>query len=252
MLPGDLAGYFAKFDFILSYLYDPDRIFETNVRKCSSAMFIAGPAKQDNNEHAAIQLARPLQALGLQLKDPGARIFPSEEDRAAVLRLREKAIVLHPGSGSETKNWPIENWISLGDVLMANGHDLLIVGGEADTERIAKLKSAWRRKAVRFAENLPLPQVAALLESVMFIGHDSGISHIAAAVGARCLLLFGATDPAVWAPVGKNVSVLRAPDGKMALLTVDVVACAVTSHSGGESADDCGRYKAGERRRTTS
>jgi heptosyltransferase-2 len=60
-----------------------------------------------------------------------------------------------------------------------------------------------------------------------FIGHDSGISHIAAAAGARCLLLFGWTDPAIWAPANQNVTVLRAPEGKLPLLEVDTVALAL-------------------------
>ena len=221
-LPRDLSDYFANFDLILSYVYDPDRIFEANVRKCSSATFIRGPAKLDNNEHAAFQLARPLQALGLSLKDAAARIFPNEEDRASA-RDSAPRIVFHPGSGSETKNWPIENWMKLGDVLMADGRELLVVAGEADTTRIAVLKSAWAGRAVRFAENLPLPQLAALLEGKTFVGHDSGISHIAAAVNAKCLLLFGRTNPAIWAPAGDNVKVLRAPEGKMVLLEVDEV-----------------------------
>jgi heptosyltransferase-2 len=71
-----------------------------------------------------------------------------------------------------------------------------------------------------------LPQLAALLEGAVFVGHDSGISHIAAAVGARCLLLFGATDPAIWAPANQNVTVLQAPDGKMAMLEVETVLAA--------------------------
>ena len=75
-LPRDLADYFANFDLVLSYLYDPDGIFEANVRMCSAATFIAGPSKLNNSEHAAFQLARPLQALGLRLENPGARIFP--------------------------------------------------------------------------------------------------------------------------------------------------------------------------------
>ena len=52
----------------------------------------------------------------------------------------------------------------------------------------------------RFARNLPLPQLAALLEHSIFVGHDSGISHLAAAVGANCILLFGPTNPDIWAP----------------------------------------------------
>jgi heptosyltransferase-3 len=229
-LPASLTGYFAGFDLVVSYLYDPDRIFETNVKKCRAAMFLAVPAKLNNSEHAAIQLARPLQALGLELTDPAARIFPSDEDRAAVVQLRSDSIVFHPGSGSESKNWPIESWITLGDSLLASGNRLLIAGGEADGERIAKLKSLWSGQPVRFAENLPLPQLAALLEGKIFVGHDSGVSHIAAAVGARCLLLFGPSDPAIWAPANENVSVLRAPEGQITRLALDVVACAVTAH----------------------
>ena len=221
-LPRDLADYFANFDLVLSYLYDPDGIFEANVRRCSAATFIAGPSKLNNSEHAAFQLARPLQALDLRLETPAARIFPNNEDRAAA-RHFSPTIVLHPGSGSETKNWPIENWIKLGDALIAEGRELLTVAGEADTVRADKLKSAWTGKAVRFAENLPLPHLAALLEATTFIGHDSGISHIAAAVNARCLLLFGSTDPAVWAPAGDNVTVARALKGQMELLNVDEV-----------------------------
>ncbi|HEX8078467.1 MAG TPA: glycosyltransferase family 9 protein, partial [Chthoniobacterales bacterium] len=60
-----------------------------------------------------------------------------------------------------------------------------------------------------------------------FIGHDSGISHLAAAAGAGCLLLFGPTDPAIWAPANENVTVLRAPERNLALLDVDTVAAAV-------------------------
>jgi heptosyltransferase III len=223
-LPAELAEYFGSFDLVLSYLYDPDKIFETNVEKCGEATFITGPSKLDNSEHAALQLARPLAILGLSLADPAARLFPSEADRAAVTNLvGGDFAVVHPGSGSETKNWPIENWIALGDALLARGDQLVIVAGEADVNRMRSLKEEWKGKPVQFAENLPLPQLAALLEGSFFIGHDSGISHMAAAVGARCLLLFGWTDPAIWAPANMNVTVLRAPEGKMERLEIATV-----------------------------
>ncbi|MEY2506701.1 MAG: heptosyltransferase [Verrucomicrobiota bacterium] len=227
----EAAPYFANFDLILSYVHDPDNTFERNVRASTVAHFFAGPSKLDNSEHAARQLARPLAALGLSLVDPAARIFPSAGDREAIRHLRAantpKVIALHPGSGSETKNWPIENWIELANVLLSEGYRLLIVGGEADSDRLQTLKAALERKQVQFAENLPLPHLAALLEGQTFVGHDSGISHIAAAAGARCLLLFGKTDPAVWAPANANVAVLRAPAGDLALLEIDTVAAAL-------------------------
>jgi heptosyltransferase-2 len=226
-LPSELVEYFASFDLILSYLFDPDGIFEANLKRCRIKTFLAGPSKLDNSEHAALQLARPLKALGLHLHGPAARLYPSEADRALAGPLRgdlsKRNIALHPGSGSETKNWAIENWKSLGDFLLSTGHDLFIIAGEADEERGRILESAWSGQPVRLVRNLPLLQLAALLEGAFFIGHDSGISHIAAAAGARCILLFGWTDPAIWAPANDNVTVLRAPEGKMRLLDVETV-----------------------------
>lgn len=230
-LPSELADYFGGFDLILSYLYDPDGIFEANVRKCGQGTFLAGPSKLDNSEHAAFQLARPLAAVGLSLKDPAAVLFPTVDDRTSIKAPSAapgKRIALHPGSGSETKNWPIENWITLGDILLARGERLVIIAGEADVNRMRSLKEAWKGKPVEFAENLPLPQLAALLGGSFFIGHDSGISHIAAAAGARCLLLFGWTDPAIWAPANGNVIVLRAPEGKLRLLDVATVVARIS------------------------
>jgi heptosyltransferase III len=232
-LPAEWANYFASFDLVVSYLFDPDKIFETNLRRAEVKTFLAGPSKLDNSEHAALQLARPLTALGLHLNDPKARLYPSDEDRALAASFREDSasshFVLHPGSGSERKNWPIENWRKLGDVFLSAGRNFLVIVGEADEERARTLASAWSGRPVQFAKNLPLTQLAALLEGAFFIGHDSGISHVAAAAGARCLLLFGWTDPAIWAPANENVTVLRAPEGKMRLLEVEPVLRAISA-----------------------
>jgi heptosyltransferase-2 len=226
-LPGELIEYFSSFDLIVSYLFDPDGIFETNLKRCRIKVLIAGPSKVSDHEHAALQLARPLEQMGLYLENQAANLYLTEEDRAFARHFlgsaRHPLIAFHPGSGSETKNWPIENWKELGDHFFSTGRDLLIATGEADEDRVQFLQSAWRTKPVRFAKHLPLPQLAALFENAIFVGHDSGISHIAAGVGARCVLLFGPTNPAVWAPANKNVSVLRARDGDLRLLGVEEI-----------------------------
>src|SRR5438046_8295742 len=59
-LPAELTDYFASFDLILSFLYDPDKIFETNVRACGAATFLAGHSKLATSDDEALQLARPL------------------------------------------------------------------------------------------------------------------------------------------------------------------------------------------------
>jgi heptosyltransferase-3 len=222
-LRAELTEYFGSFDLIVSYLFDPDGIFQDNLERCGIKMFIAGPVKLSGQEHATLQLARPLEQVGLHLEKTAARIYPAEMDREFAQNFRgnsQPVIAFHPGSGSEKKNWPIEKWTKLGEHLFSTDHPVLVVAGEADEERLQLLEAAWSDKPVRFAKYLALPHLAALFETSVFIGHDSGVSHIAAAVGARSILLFGPTDPAVWAPTNENVTVLQAPDGDLRLLDV--------------------------------
>jgi heptosyltransferase-2 len=172
-------------------------------------------------------LARPIENLGIRVTDYAPKLFPSESDRAFAYEflkeLPNNVIALHPGSGSTRKNWRIERWIELGDRLLGDNRSLLIVSGEADQAQFDVLQKAWNRGDVRFATNLPLPNLAAVLADTVFIGHDSGISHLSAAAGAKCLLLFGPTDPEIWAPAGENVKLIRAPDGDLNRLSLEPV-----------------------------
>src|SRR5881397_3863690 len=81
-LPAELANYLASFDLIISYLYDPDRVFENNVRLCGVENFFCGPAKiVQTLDHAARQLARPIEELGIRVTDLTEKVFPSIGDR---------------------------------------------------------------------------------------------------------------------------------------------------------------------------
>jgi len=228
-LSAEMTDYFSNFQQVVSYLFDPDGIFEANLRRAGVKNYLGAFAKIDDSHHAAEQLARPLQSLALFLEDPAAVIFPSAFDQAVASRFLEGRehpfIALHPGSGSARKNWPITSWAALGERLLATrpAHRLLLVGGEADHASLRQLAAHFGERAW-LAQDLALPHLAAVLaKSAAFLGHDSGISHLAAAAGARCLLLFGPTDPAVWAPANRNVSVLRAPGDDLARLTVEAV-----------------------------
>ena len=229
-LAPDLVAYFASFHQIISYLFDPEGFFESNLRRAGAKNILRAFGRIDDSDHAARQLARPLQRLALFLEDAAATVHLTEEDHAFAARFLAECgerplIALHPGSGSPRKNWPVEKWAELGRALEKRGVQSLIVGGEADEERVAALRDAWSDSAVLVARHLPLPRLAAILaRSRLFIGHDSGISHLAAAVGAKCVLLFGPTDPSVWAPLNPGVHVLQAPDGDLAKLAVEVVA----------------------------
>ena len=245
-LPAESAGYFATFDFIISYLYDPDRIFEENLRRCGVENLLCGPAKiGDKSGHAARQLARPIEQLGITVMDLSEKIFPSVEDRQFahefLCNLPRPVVAIHPGSGGKEKNWPLQNWIelvsSIRDLSAADDKpgrkgertSLVVVSGEADESQTAQFERDLKHCGLRFAKNLELPRLAAVLEQTIFVGHDSGISHLAAAAGANCILLFGPTNPKVWAPRNENVRVLRPQSGRLNDLDTTQVRIAVTN-----------------------
>jgi heptosyltransferase III len=245
-LPAELANYFASFDLTISYLYDPDRIFENNLRRCGVENLLCGPARiVQSADHAARQLAQPMEELGIRVVDLAEKVFPSVDDRQFAREFRQNLqppiLAIHPGSGSTEKNWPLENWIKLfsksGRLPLAENKDpqpgdfssLVVISGEADQAETEALERALKNRSVRCARNLPLTDLAAVLEHSIFIGHDSGISHLAAAAGANCVLLFGPSDPNVWAPRNKNVRILRAPGGRLSNLEIAPVAAAVVS-----------------------
>jgi ADP-heptose:LPS heptosyltransferase len=102
--------------------------------------------------------------------------------------------VIHPFSGSPSKNWPLENYRRLAALL---GPCRWCAGPEEPLD-----------EAVRFDD---LYELACWLATArVYIGNDSGITHLAAAVGTPVLALYGpASDPAVWAPRGPHVRVAR-------------------------------------------
>ncbi len=105
--------------------------------------------------------------------------------------------VIHPFSGSRRKNWPLERFQALADRL----------------ERLMPVK--W----CAGEEDPPLPGAVRigdlydlacwLAGARLYIGNDSGITHLAAAVATPVLALFGPTDPEVWAPRGPHVRIGR-------------------------------------------
>ena len=206
-LEDSLAAYFSEFDLIVSYLYDPDLIFETNVRRCSPAQFIAGPHRPNEAEkiHATQVFLKPLERLAIFDADPVPRLSLSPPASAL------HQLALHPGSGSERKNWPEAQWADLLEGLLdASNFDLLLVGGEAESERLQRLSAALPPARIQLARSLPLPELAAkLARCAGFLGHDSGVSHLAAALGLPGLILWADTAEDIWRPPGANVRVLR-------------------------------------------
>ena len=131
-----LQEYFASFALVISYLYDPDGVFQANVARCSKAQFIAGPHRPE--EVAAVPaskvLLKPLERLAIYDPDP-VPCLPLDRPHSSLNQL-----ALHPGSGSDRKNWPEAKWSELLQHLLRHTDlRLLLVGGEAEAERLDRL-----------------------------------------------------------------------------------------------------------------
>ncbi len=211
-LSEDLRDYFSEFNIILSYLYDPDEIFKTNVARCSRGQFITGPHRPDeaNAIHATTVFLKPLERLAIFDADATPRLSINYQ-----LSTINSPLALHPGSGSERKNWPEENWMELiARLLNETPLNLLLVGGEAEGERLQRLAAALPPTRCVVANNLPLVELAQHMKSCRgFIGHDSGITHLAAALGLPTTVLWAHTVEEIWRPQGAHVTVLRAAGG---------------------------------------
>jgi ADP-heptose:LPS heptosyltransferase len=130
------------------------------------------------------------------------------EDFSDRYALKEKAVlVLAPGSGAREKNWPAAYFAAVARWWRGRtGGAVIVLLGPAEQER-----GGLDALAVDFisARNLNLAQVAALLcRGDLYLGNDSGITHLAAAVGAPTVALFGSSDARRWAPRGPNVRLL--------------------------------------------
>ena len=128
----------------------------------------------------------------------------------AVPRLRFTAhhaadVLLHPGSGSTKKNWPWKNFLALAEALRAQDCTIAWCMGPAEEALQPPDGDVVLRET-------PLPRLASFLSGArLCVGNDSGIAHLAAAVGCPTLTLFGPTDPARWAPRGPSARVLHNP-----------------------------------------
>jgi heptosyltransferase III len=174
--------------------------------------------------HASEWLARPSLRLGAEASvlPPDMQANASEEahaDRFLRGELPPRFVAIHPGSGSAAKNWPAERFARL--ALDLSPQPGLLIEGPADAQAVAGFSGSGRFMRAR---HLPLRVLGAVLRRAsLFVGNDSGVTHLAAAWGAPTLALFGPTNPATWAPVGGRVVVARSPSGSMSDLPVSDV-----------------------------
>ncbi|MCX7008690.1 MAG: glycosyltransferase family 9 protein, partial [Kiritimatiellaeota bacterium] len=224
--------YLRSFHFVITYLHDPDGTVRENFRAAGAQQVLYG-SPLITAGHAVEALLKPLETLALYAEEHehpclalNAEQLAWGRDWLAAHGLGgQKLLAIHPGSGSPHKNWPLENFIAVVRQLPRGVMPLLVLG-EADDELAAPL--ARELPEVPRLTGCSLLEVASVLaHCAAYLGNDSGITHLAAALGLPVVALFGPSPVEHWAPRGPRVFLLQAPDGKTAELKTADVAAAV-------------------------
>ena len=110
-----------------------------------------------------------------------------------------KIALIHPAAAFATKQWATENFARVAELLSERGFASVAIAASNEKPLLEKLRSEAAVNIVTF--NLSLPEVTALsAQSQLFVGNDSGIAHIAAAVGTPAVVIFGSSNIAHWRP----------------------------------------------------
>jgi heptosyltransferase III len=224
---------FAGYSWIASFLGEPESHFERNLIftvNCSHSAEVITLAMKPGPEHGGHisdfyrkQFVEQSQLLSQEHNSavgmPLIRATNADKLRGMEIMAENgvmpttKAIIMQPGSGGAHKCWHLDNFISVARMLEKEGTDTVFLLGPAEQERFSQSAINDMRVIGKTLTDLPLSDVLSILScSRGYLGNDSGITHLAAAVGIRTVVVFGPTAPAIYGPLGPAVTILRSDD----------------------------------------
>lgn len=234
---GGAVRFIGGFDIIVSWLADEEGLFEAALRRFCRGHVVSARSRTPAGDprHISDYLVETLAPLGIVGEGPQVCLLtepagdfddgkPLREDRAPDFAPDGPRLIIHPGSGGRHKLWPAEKFSELASRSAEEGAgSVAIILGPAEQD-LAGFFGPFR---VIETGELRLVDVARILRKYdLYLGNDSGITHLAAALGLPTAALFGPTDSRVWGPRGEAVTVLR-----------EEIECAPCDHGSGTSCD---------------
>lgn len=204
-------------------------------RENPSAFFFNVPLELDwrstPHRHQTLRnldILAPLEIVG---DDLSLAMTFDEAESAMTGRLKkekeeQKKVVIgyHPGAGKIPNRWEANRFARVANALAEEFNAAtLITAGPMDDEPVYEM-TRWLTVPFNLIKGKPIREVAAILSTVdLMITNDTGIMHVAGAVGVPVLSLFGPTDPEQWAPIGASNRWLKGKEGDINNISVDAV-----------------------------
>jgi lipopolysaccharide heptosyltransferase II len=180
--------------------------------------------KQEGKKHEsdyALDVVKLLD-IGVQEKeffvsiDPRAQQWAREFFSKAGIKESDRVVVINPGASCPSKIWPAQRYAAVADALAAKGAKIILLAGPdgLDQNTARAVLGHMRTKAIDLIGKAPIPETASLFRRCsLVISADTGPMHIAAAVGAPVIAIFGRNQPGIspqrWGPVNANSFVLH-------------------------------------------
>jgi ADP-heptose:LPS heptosyltransferase len=223
-----LINAFADYAWIVTFLGEPNSNFEQNLiftANCSHSsevITLSTKPPEDYSNHLTDYYRQQLvdesglSSVPYQIERSALLIKATEADvnngRELLKEIQvdsfEKLVVIQPGSGGLHKCWHLDNFLAVANELRSKDIEVVFLLGPAEQDRFSNETIKDINHVARCLTDLSLTQVVWLLScSDGFIGNDSGITHLAAGMGVRTLVVFGPTNPAVYKPIGPAVTV---------------------------------------------
>ncbi len=221
-LDPDLSRFFKRFHLIVVFGRNGEGSIVQNLRRVCEGrvLHVRSFPAWDEKIHLTDHLLRQVAQYGFAASGSNPRLHLKERDRewagdfwkskGVTPEERSKVVILHPGSGSKKKVWPLDRFLDLAHRLQDDlVSKMLIVLGPAEGPEVQEAFEGMGPTATILAKGLTLLQLASVMEGCRFFtGNDSGISHLAAALGLPTVAIFGPTDQRVWSPRGEKTFVV--------------------------------------------
>jgi len=219
--PPDLAIYFTTVSYSKSgawlvrqsgsprrFGFDPARYGERD--RAGLTDVVPYPGGEPHQSEVSLALARAAGA-GSAMPPPPYYV----PDSALLPRVPAGAVYLHPGAGKVKNRWPAERFAEVARALLGHGCEVFWIEGPQDEGCVDRASHALGRNLpVVRGETIPM-LAARFARAGLYVGNDTGPLHLAAATGCPTVGIYGWSDPAAWAPVGRCVRSVRAPDASL-------------------------------------
>lgn len=194
---------YSDWDLVVLLRPDIDNLFSKYFSSRKNCVFLHNDCLLNPTEHITKSLSSVLSNIGINLlKNELPDYIPPKKRATDSI----DNLFIHPGSGGRQKCLPLSFYEDIAKLALGSGMNVTVLFGHVEVDY--GIDKEWRLKGVRKIVNEPLPYIKEVLSSAgLFLGNDSGITHLAAGLGIPVVSLFLSTNPMIWAPVGSYVRV---------------------------------------------